>query len=242
MHLLAVDPAVPDSFGSVFFASYAYDADGTRRIELIGSLMIWSLLALSVLNMGLIGWLLTSYGRRSIAPPGVMAEAKRLCEQQRYRETLELAARDRSFFGRVLHAGLREASISTAMGLRRADEVAEELTVRMFRRIEYLNVLGQVAPMIGLFGTVYGIILAFRTVVSAGGSADPVLLAAGIGTALVTTFWGLVVAIPALSAYGLLRTRIDELATEAQMQAERLVSPRRSKPGRADDATARPEE
>lgn len=230
--------ASTDALGSVFFVSYAYDADGNSRLELIGSLIIWLLLALSVLNVGLIGWLIAGNGRRSIAPPGMVAETRRLCDQQRYREALELAARDRSFFGRVLHAGLREASVSTTMALRRIEEVAEELTVRMLRRAELLNVLGQIGPMIGLFGTVYGMILAFRAVVVAGGSADPVLLAAGIGTALVTTFWGLVVGIPALAAHALLRGRIDELTTEAQVQVEKLVTPRRGRAGRTEEQEA----
>ncbi|MFO0875437.1 MAG: MotA/TolQ/ExbB proton channel family protein [Phycisphaerales bacterium] len=65
------------------------------------------------------------------------------------------------------------------MALRRTEEVAEELTVRLLRRVEYLNVLGQVSPMIGLFGTVYGMILAFRAVVTAGGNADPLAARGG---------------------------------------------------------------
>ncbi len=101
-------------------------------------------------------------------------------------------------------------------------------TIRL-RRIEYLNVLGQVSPMIGLFGTVYGMILAFQAIVAAGGNADPVLLAGGISTALTTTFWGLVVAIPALTGYGIIRNKIDELTTEATMAAEELVNQFRPK-------------
>lgn len=220
-------PSVVDSFGSAFFIQWNFAPDGTRSVEWIGSFMIWALLALSVINVGLIVWLVMSNSRRAIAPAGVMAEMKRLCDQQRYREALELSHRDRSFYGRVLYAGLKEASASATMALRRTEEVAEELTVKLLRRVEYLNVLGQVSPMIGLFGTVYGMILAFRAVVVAGGNADPSLLAAGIGTALVTTFWGLVIAIPALSAYALVRNRVDELTTEAQIHVEKLVSPRR---------------
>ncbi len=226
--LLASAPSsVVDSFGSAFFISYSYAPDGTRQIELVGSLIIWVLLLLSVMNIGLIGYLLMSNGRRAIVPTGVVTEMKRLCDQQRYREVLELSARDKSFFGRLLHAGLKEASVSATMALRRTEEVAEELTVQLLRRAEYLNVLGQVSPMIGLFGTVYGMILAFYSIVGAGGSADPVLLAAGIGTALITTFWGLIIAIPALSAYALIRNRIDELTTEAQVRVEKLLTPRR---------------
>jgi biopolymer transport protein ExbB len=78
--------------------------------------------------------------------------------------------------------------------------------------------------MIGLFGTVYGMILAFREIVIAGGSPDPVDLAAGIGTALTTTFWGLVVAIPALAGYAIVRNRFDALTSDADAAIEHLVN------------------
>ena len=73
------------------------------------------------------------------------------------------------------------------------------------------------------FGTVYGMIIAFGAIVAAGGSADPVALAGGIGTALTTTFWGLVVAIPALAGYAILRNRIDALTIEATIEAEHVL-------------------
>jgi len=81
----------------------------------------------------------------------------------------------------------------------------------------------------GLFGTVYGMILAFQQLVASGGSPDPAKLAAGISTALVTTFWGLIVAIPALAAYALIRNKIDALTSEGLVIAEELISP--FKPG-----------
>jgi biopolymer transport protein ExbB len=86
--------------------------------------------------------------------------------------------------------------------------------------------------MIGLFGTVYGMILAFGAIVAAGGSADPVALAGGIGTALTTTFWGLVVAIPALSGYAIIRNKIDELTVEATIAAEEILNNFRPRPPR----------
>ena len=84
--------------------------------------------------------------------------------------------------------------------------------------------LGQVSPMIGLFGTVYGMILAFQAIVATGGTADPGLLAGGISTALTTTFWGLAVAIPTLAAYGIIRNQVDELTTEATLTARELLN------------------
>jgi biopolymer transport protein ExbB/TolQ len=104
-----------------------------------------------------------------------------------------------------------------------------ELVVRRLRRIEVLNVFGQVAPMIGLFGTVYGMIVAFFTIAQSGGTADPVALAGGIGTALVTTFWGLLIAIPALSTHAVVRNRIDSAGTEGAREVEQICA--RFRPG-----------
>ena len=108
--------------------------------------------------------------------------------------------------------------------MRSLEQTADELATARMRRIELLNVVGQVSPMIGLFGTVYGMILAFGAIVASGGSADPVALAGGIGTALTTTFWGLVVAIPALSGYAILRNKIDELTVEATIVGEEILN------------------
>lgn len=220
----AAQSSFSDSFASVFFISWNYTPDGQRSLEWVGSAIIWLLLLLSVGNLGLIGHLFLTYQRRSIAPEGVVSEVRRLMTQGKFREAIDLTAREGSFFSQVLHAGLGEASHGLAAIIRRVDETSNEYAVRMLRRVEYLNVLGQVAPMLGLFGTVYGMILAFRSIVGTGGNADPVLLAAGIGTALVTTFWGLLIAIPALAAYALLRNRIDELTAEATLQAEDLLN------------------
>jgi biopolymer transport protein ExbB len=105
-----------------------------------------------------------------------------------------------------------------------AEQTADDLLAARLRGLERLNVLGQVAPMIGLFGTVYGMIVAFQTIASTGGAADPAMLAGGIGTALVTTFWGLLIAIPATSAYALLRNRAIAISDQALAQVDDLLA------------------
>ena len=102
-------------------------------------------------------------------------------------------------------------------------EVLDRDTTSMLRRIEWLNIIGNVAPMIGLFGTVWGMIDAFTGIVHAGGQPEPADLAGGISTALVTTWWGMVVAIPALAAYGFLRNRIDSLSAQTAVTVEELL-------------------
>jgi biopolymer transport protein ExbB len=218
------------SFAGAFFVSRKTDpATGETSLEILGSLIIWFLLLLSMLSIGLIGVMALTNQRRSILPAGVVSEVKRLLSIGAYRDVLELTGSDESFFSRIVHAGLGEASHGYTAVIRNLEQTSDELTTERLRRVEYLNVLGQVSPMIGLFGTVYGMILAFHTIVVAGGNADPVLLAGGIGTALTTTFWGLVVAIPALAGYAIVRNQIDALTTEATLQAEELLNQFRPK-------------
>jgi biopolymer transport protein ExbB len=215
------------SFAGAFFISRRTVAgtDGQeKRIEILGSLIIWFLLLLSAGSIGLIGYMAATNQRKSILPNGVVDEVRKLLTAGKYREALELTSHEPSFFSAVLHAALREASHGFSSMLRGLEQTSDELTTHRLRRIEYLNVLGQVSPMIGLFGTVYGMILAFQAIVVAGGNADPVLLAGGIGTALTTTFWGLVVAIPALAGYAIVRNSIDGLTAEATLVAEELVN------------------
>ncbi len=237
-HALAQDGATAagpqhSSFAKAFFVSHLTQPNGDTSIEWLGSLMIWFLLLLSVVSIALIGNLALTNQRKTILPAGVISETKRLIGESKFREAIDLLGRDGSFFSAVLHAGLTEASHGFSAMVRKLEQTSDELTTRRLRRIEMLNVLGQVSPMIGLFGTVYGMILAFYTIVAAGGNADPTLLAGGIGTALVTTFWGLIVAIPALSAYAIIRNRIDELTTEATSLAEEFVNQFRSRPATA---------
>jgi biopolymer transport protein ExbB len=227
------------SFADQFFISRRTDAGGEKTIELLGSVIIWFLLLLSVLSIGLIGNLALANQRKAILPQPTVDEVKRLLTAGEYRRVLELTERDPSFFGQVLRSALSEASHGYAAVIRSLEQTSDELATQRLRRIEYLNVLGQVSPMIGLFGTVYGMILAFQSIVVAGGNADPVLLAGGISTALTTTFWGLVVAIPALAGYGIIRNKIDELTTEATLTAQELVNQFRPKPRTKNQGSVR---
>jgi biopolymer transport protein ExbB len=95
-------------------------------------------------------------------------------------------------------------------------EAAEERTAKMLRYTEWLNLMGNLGPMLGLLGTVWGLIKTFFKIVEAGGIPNPGELAGAIGIKLVCTLLGLCIAIPALGVYGAMRNRIDTLTAEAQ--------------------------
>jgi len=102
-------------------------------------------------------------------------------------------------------------------------ESLQEQAGGFLRRIEWLNLIGNVSPMVGLFGTVFGMIKLFNAIVTAGGQPQPSQLADGISVALVTTFWGLFIAIPALAIHGVFRNRIETLANDAVVETENIV-------------------
>jgi len=99
-------------------------------------------------------------------------------------------------------------------------ESLQEQAMALIRRIEWLSLMGNVSPMVGLFGTVFGMIKLFNAIVLQGGQPQPARLAEGISVALVTTFWGLFIAIPALAVHGIYRNRIETLVNRAVEQAE----------------------
>lgn len=224
------DSAPPGSFASAFFYASSAQADGSHRIEWLGTLLIWLLLALSLANIGLISQLFMANRRPAMLPMGTADRLRELLRGGKYREALSLAESEPSDLSRIVRICLGQASFGFPAMLRALEQVSEETTTERLRRVESLNIIGQVSPMIGLFGTVYGMIVAFRSIAESGGNADPVLLAGGIGTALVTTFWGLLVAIPALAAYAMVRNRIDSLATETSLEAQSLIEQFRPKP------------
>ncbi len=206
--------------GSIFF----YSLNGDGSLEWIGSAMIWLLLVMSVANVVLIALSASANARKGVLPAGAPAALRELLAAGRYKDAVERVSRGDDDFSRVLSRAFGHAAGGAEAMARAAEQGADELLAARLRGLERLNVLGQVAPMIGLFGTVYGMIVAFQTIATTGGAADPVLLAGGIGTALVTTFWGLLIAIPATSAYAMLRNRAIATSDEALAEADELIA------------------
>ena len=165
-----------------------------------------------------------------ILPELVKQQIQGLFDNKQYREAIEVTASEPSMLSYVVHAALSEAAHGYASMERAMEEAAEEKSSGMQRKIEWVNLLGNVSPMLGLLGTVWGMILAFMEIVAAKGIPPPDKLAYSIGIALVTTLLGLVVAIPALAVFAILRNRIDALSNQVVMQAQELISTFRPAP------------
>lgn len=199
--------------------------------DALGVLITWFLVMLSALSIGYTLSLMLRYRRKILLPDETRKSVVKMLDDRRFREAIEFVAKDTSYLGRVIHAALKEAGHGFGAMERAIEEAGDSQTTKALRPVEYLNVLGNIAPMIGLFGTVYGMIRAFDQLQVSGGKPDPAQLAGGISTAMITTFWGLIVAIPALASYALIRNKIDAMTSEGMLVAEEIISP--FKPGPA---------
>jgi biopolymer transport protein ExbB len=160
---------------------------------------------------------------RVIAPPAVARKLDEMLNGGRISDMRSLCERDRTLVSSVVGAALGQSARGRA-AMREAAEVEAGLQcARWFRRIEILNVIGNLGPLVGLAGTVWGMIIAFTSLGASGGEAGPTDLSLGISKALFHTLLGLVLAIPCLLVYGLYRGIIDRICNRAMADAARIV-------------------
>lgn len=201
------------------------EASGPDVRELIraGGTVAYIIVALSLTMVALVVEHLLSIRRRTLMPPGLAEEVHKLIGEQKFQQAEQSCRLNPSYLGRVLSAGLADVSLGYASVEKSMEDTGMEQSARLFRKIEYLSVIGTIAPMLGLLGTVWGMILAF---VEFESKANPQVaeLAPGIYKALITTLLGLGVAVPALGAFAIFRNRIDELVAEATLLAEHVFA------------------
>lgn len=208
---------------------------------IMGILIMVSLIAMSVVAVYLIFDQAMGLRKKDLLPSELIEGVKQLLTQGKLKEADQLC-RDRpcplSF---VLASGISEIEFGWPAVEKALEDSTAEQAARLYRKLEYLSVIGNLAPMLGLLGTVSGMILAFREVAVSSGSAGAGQLAGGIYSALVTTVAGLLIAIPALGAFAVLRNRIDELISELAYSAQHVfASVRRRLPGAAVRPVAPP--
>ena len=192
--------------------------------ESLGALYIIVFLVLSFTLVALFVMNLLSARRQTVCPDQLIAAFEANLDQKSYQEAYELAKADESFLGNVLSTGLAKLTSGYPQAVEGMQEVGEEESMKLEHRLSYLGLIGTISPMIGLFGTVHGMIESFSVIAIAGGQPDPQLLADGISKALVTTLIGLAIAIPAIAAYNILRNRVQRLVLEVGIVSENLMS------------------
>jgi len=198
-----------------------YVSTFTNFFGFLDHVVIWSC---SMLSIGLIIQNLVTIRKTAMVPELSVAQINTMFEDRRFREALEFCQNDPSFVSGVVHAGLVEAANGYDAMERAMQDAANERASRLYRKIEWLNMIGNVTPMCGLTGTIWGMMTAFSEIEAKGGKANPSDLAGGILIALVSTFSGLLTAVPALVAYGVFKGKVEQLSLEASLVAEELLA------------------
>ena len=195
-----------------------------------GGFIGYLILFLSVISVGLMIEHALTIRKAVIMPDQFLEGAEQLIAQGQIDHAISFCAdpANESLAADVVLAGLerfRGSQFGFAEYKSAVEEAGEDQTGRLYRKTEMLGLIGAVSPMLGLTGTVLGMIMAFNTIADSGGMAKPDELADGISQALVTTLLGLIVAIPTMVAYSFFRNRIDSLVSEAGKRIERIMMP-----------------
>ncbi len=196
----------------------------------MGLAIVILLLALSLVSVYFIVEHFLTITRSRLIPEEVLDELERLIVHGEIGQAIEVCRQKENYSlsTEVILAGLnrfKSSEFGYAEYRSAVEEAGEDQTGKLYRRTEVLNVIGAIAPMLGLTGTVLGMIEAFTTIAALEGMARPKELAGGIGQALITTLLGLVVAIPTMVFFSYFRNRIDSLVAEAGKRIERVMMP-----------------
>jgi len=199
---------------------------------ILGIGIMLALIGLSLITVYLIVDQALTLRKKDILPSDFAESIRQLLVQGRLKEADQLCREKPSPLAFIVASGIAEVEFGWPAVEKALEDSTAEQGARLYRKVEYLSVLGNLAPMLGLLGTVSGMILAFRQVALSQGAAGAGDLAQGIYSALVTTVAGLIIAIPAMGAFAIYRNRIDQLIAETAYAAQHAFAPiRRRLPG-----------
>jgi len=181
-------------------------------------IVLCSILALAVIAER--AWTLR---RDKIAPKHTVAQIFHLYKQKKLDPRAIEALRESSPLGRVLAAGLVNIHHSREVMKESIEEAGRHVVHDLERYLTVLGTVAAISPLLGLLGTVFGIIDIFSVITSQGSGTNPKILAGGISEALITTASGLIVGIPALVAHRVFRRKVDSLVIAMEQEAIKLV-------------------
>ncbi len=193
-------------------------------LELVqaGGWLMYPILLCSAIAMGIIAERLWTLQKRKVIPEKLMNGIWTLLSNDQLTEKHILEIETGSPLGKVLAAGLINRHLSRELVRESIEESGRFVAHELERFMNALGTISTIAPLLGLLGTVIGMIKVFTTI-TAVGVGDPATLAGGISEALITTAAGLSVAIPTVIFHRYLKRKIDELVVGMEQEAMKLV-------------------
>ncbi len=184
---------------------------------------IYAIGALSVLALAVAAERFVRFKAERIAPTNLVPQVLPLWQAEQFEEAKQLLARNGSTLAHILAFLLQHRTLSMSALSARAGDMASLALRQQQQRAYPLAVVATVAPIIGLLGTVVGMIEAFHVIAYAGGLGDPALLAGGISKALVNTAAGLAVALPSLALHHYFKHRLAAVSLALEGQVNRVL-------------------
>lgn len=226
----------------VTWCSFAYAQDEGEGGAIVsmwetietGGIIGYTIILFSLVAAALIFEHFMSIRRKTLLPVEFIEKIEEQLNTKQYADAQEECENNKSFIAAVVSVGLGHiGSMFGFFDMQNAmQEVAEREVGRLYRKLEYLSFIAVSAPMLGLLGTVTGMIGAFDTISRTEGAAKPSQLAGDISEALITTCMGLIVAIPTTFFVSFFRNRIDAYVSEAESIVEKLMGRFRQQSGK----------
>ena len=212
----ADEPAAPESGGSeniVFF-----------MIKSLGWVFGPILLAVSVAMLALVVLLALDLRMSAAIPPGFVDEFTDTVNKRKFKEAFDMARNDPSFLGQVLTAGMSRLQYGLEDAREAAMNTLESIKSDKEQKNNYTAVIATLGPMLGLVGTVYGMIKAFSALATSGQAVNPTRLADGISHALSVTLFGVAISVPAIFFNAFYRNRITRVCMDVGHIADDLLT------------------
>ncbi len=211
-----------------FLLAQADNAAGTQTRTLLDLLMAGGVVGFVIVGLSFVGLALIIDGfvrlrRDPLLPDALADEVIDLAGKGRFEEVLSLCRTSDTLLGRTIEAGLEDGRLGLDAVREGMQQQGELEFTALRQRNGYLGLIAAVAPMLGLLGTVVGMISSFRLLGEAQGTARPDELALGISQALVTTCLGLILAVPLTFFFAFFRDRINRLSHEAGGIGDKLL-------------------
>ncbi len=225
-------PAVAILFVASFLCTdlLAQDATAPKSENLLvktwvalGTMYAIIFLVMSIVLVALVVRALLAVQKNNFVPDDLIQGVDASLGEKNAQAAVELVRADESFLGQVVAAGLGKLQGGKDAALEAMQIVGESETMKTEHLLSYLALIGNIAPMVGLLGTVQGMVVSFSKIASSTTTIKPSELAGGIEQALYTTLFGLFLAIPAITIYNILRNRVQRFILTAGTQSEEML-------------------
>ena len=189
----------------------------------LGTMYAVTFLIMSIVLVALVVRAIIAVQKNNFVPDDLVQGVEASLAENNPTAAAELIAADESFLGNLLNASLPQVGKGKEAALEAMQVAGDAETMKIEHLIGYIALIGNIGPMVGLLGTVQGMVASFGTIASSQQTPKPSALAGGIEQALYTTLVGLYLAIPAIVIYNILRNMVQKQIMQAGSKAEQLL-------------------